>query len=319
MQALRSMALVVLVRSVASFTSSLYAAKSLLAFSSSSPTKYYLESRSSSTSSRWPHRMMSKTAGSLEVVQFPCLGDNYGYLIHDSTTGRTAAVDTPCAVTYKRELEKRGWKLTHILNTHHHSDHVGGNMELKTEGVQVFGPAADGNIPGIDVRLADNDTFSFGGANAVVMDVGGHTRGHIAYYFPEEKSAFVGDSLFALGCGRMFEGTPQQFWTSLQRLRNLPDDTIIYCAHEYTESNARFAMSVEPNNFNLVQRVEEIVAKRARGEPTVPSLMGEEKATNPFLRGDISPEIRKNAGASVDDDGAAIFHKLRLRKDNFRG
>ena len=150
-------------------------------------------------------------------------------------------------------------------------------------------------------------------------DVGGHTRGHIAYYFPEEKSAFVGDSLFALGCGRMFEGTPQQFWKSLQRLRNLPDDTTIYCAHEYTESNARFAMSVEPNNSNLVQRVEEIKAKRSRGEPTVPSLMGEEKATNPFLRGDVSSEIRNNVGASVDDDGAAIFHKLRLRKDNFRG
>jgi len=150
-------------------------------------------------------------------------------------------------------------------------------------------------------------------------DVGGHTRGHIAYYFPEEKSAFVGDSLFALGCGRMFEGTPQQFWTSLQRLRNLPDDTSIYCAHEYTESNARFAMSVEPSNSNLVRRVEEIKAKRARGEPTVPSLLGEEKATNPFLRGDISSEIRKNVGASEGEDGAAIFAKLRLRKDNFRG
>ena len=180
------------------------------------------------------------------------------YLIHDSTTGQTAAVDTPCAASYKRELERRGWTLTHILNTHHHSDHVGGNMELKTEGVQVYGPAAE-KIPGMDVALKDSDTVSFAGTNAVVMgeswlnlwsekahfrlwtpclplqfthlptttDVGGHTLGHIAYYFPTEKIVFVGDSLFALGCGRMFEGTPQQYWTTLQSLRNLPDDTVI--------------------------------------------------------------------------------------------
>jgi len=191
-------------------------------------------------------------------------------------------------------------------------------MELKTEGVQVYGPASE-KIPGMDVALKDKDTVSFAGENAVVMDVGGHTLGHIAYYFPTQKTAFVGDSLFALGCGRMFEGTPQQYWTTLQSLRNLPDDTVIYCAHEYTESNARFAMSVEPGNPYLVKRVEEIQVKRARGEPTVPSLMGEEKATNPFLRGDVSSEIRKNVGASEGDDGATIFHKIRLGKDRFRG
>jgi len=151
------------------------------------------------------------------------------------------------------------------------------------------------------------------------MDVGGHTLGHIAYHFPEEKTAFVGDSLFSLGCGRMFEGTPEQFWATLQRLRDLPDDTTIYCAHEYTESNARFAMSVEPGNPELVRRTEEIMAKRARGEPTVPSLMGEEKATNPFLRGDVSEEIRKSVGASDQEDGASIFYKIRLGKDSFRG
>ncbi|KAL7543678.1 hypothetical protein ACHAXR_012993 [Thalassiosira sp. AJA248-18] len=263
--------------------------------------------------------MMSSSAGSLEVAQFPCLSDNYGYLIHDPRTGQTAAVDTPCATTYKNELAKRGWTLTHILNTHHHGDHVGGNRELKTEGVKIYGPAADGDIPGMDVPLKDSDTLSFGGANAEVMDVGGHTVGHIAYCFPEEKTAFVGDSLFALGCGKMFEGTPTQFWASLQRLRNLPDDTTIYCAHEYTEMNARFAMSVEPGNPDLVKRTEDIKAKRARGKPTVPSLMGEEKMTNPFLRGDVSAEIRKNVGASDGDDGATIFHKIRLGKDNFRG
>ena len=191
-------------------------------------------------------------------------------------------------------------------------------MELKAEGVQVYGPATE-NIPGMDIALKDSDTVSFGSTNAIIMDVGGHTRGHIAYYFPKEKSAFVGDSLFSLGCGKMFEGTPQQFWTSLQSLRNLPDDTIVYCAHEYTESNARFAMSVEPGNPDLIKRVEEIKAKRARGEPTVPSLIGEEKATNPFLRGDISAEIRRNVGATDSEDGATIFHKIRLGKDKFRG
>jgi len=262
---------------------------------------------------------MSKSAGSLEVAQFPCLDDNYGYLIHDPKTGETAALDTPCASTYARELERRGWKLTHILCTHHHGDHVGGNRKLKTEGVKVYGPAADGRIPCMDVPLQGGDKFSFGGADAVVMDVGGHTLGHIAYHFPEEKTAFVGDSLFSLGCGRMFEGTPEQYWATLRRLRDLPGDTTIYCAHEYTESNARFAMSVEPNNPELVRRTEEIMAKRACGKPTVPSLMGEEKATNPFLRGDVSEEIRKNVGASDGEDGASIFYKIRLGKDRFRG
>lgn len=244
---------------------------------------------------------------------------HYSYLIHDATTGQTAAIDTPDATAYKQELEKRGWTLTHILNTHHHADHVGGNSELKTEGVKVYGPASDGNIPGMDNPLSDSDTLSFGGAEARVIDVGGHTIGHIAFYFPEEKTAFVGDSLFSLGCGRMFEGTAPQFWSSLKRLRDLPDDTIIYCAHEYTESNARFAMSVEPGNELLVKRVEEIKAKRSRGEPTVPSLLGEEKLTNPFLRGDQSDEIRKNVGATSDDDDATIFLKIRQGKDNFRG
>ena len=150
-------------------------------------------------------------------------------------------------------------------------------------------------------------------------DVGGHTIGHIAFHFPSEKTAFVGDSLFAMGCGRMFEGTPQQFWSSLQRLRNLPDDTALYCAHEYTESNAKYAMSVEPGNANLVKRVNEIKAKRARGEPTVPSNMSEEKLTNPFLRGDVSDEIRKNVGAFNSDDGAKVFALIRQGKDNFRG
>jgi len=259
------------------------------------------------------------SSAAFEVAQIPCLGDNYGYLIHDPKTGQTAAVDTPCAASYKKELAKRGWRLTHILNTHHHYDHVGGNTELKTEGVTVYGPAADGDIPGMDVPLKEGDTVSFGGTDATVMDVGGPTRGHIAFYIPREKTAFVGDSLFALGCGKMFEGTPAQFWASLLRLRELPDDTLVYCAHEYTESNARFALSVEPGNPALVARAREIRERRARGEPTVPSLMGEEKRTNPFLRGDVSAEIREKVGAGDDETGEAIFHKIRLGKDNFRG
>lgn len=190
---------------------------------------------------------------------------------------------------------------------------------MKTDDVKVYGPANDGNIPGMDNPLNDSDILSFGGAEARVIDVGGHTRGHIAYYFSQEKTAFVGDSLFALGCGRMFEGTAPQFWSSLKRLRDLPDDTTIYCAHEYTESNARYAMSVEPGNELLVKRVEEIKAKRSRGEPTVPSLLGEEKLTNPFLRGDFSDEIKQNVGATSSDDDATIFLKIRQGKDNFRG
>ena len=192
----------------------------------------------------------------------------------------------------------------------------GGNMELKKDGVQVFGPAEE-NIPCMDNALRASDEITFGGAKAEVIDVGGHTLGHIAYYFPMEKTAFVGDSIFSLGCGRMFEGNPKQFWSSLQRLRDLPDDTTIYCAHEYTEANARFALSVEPGNVELVKRVEEIKAKRALKEPTVPSLIGEEKATNPFLRGDVSAEIRKNVGATIEEDGSSIFHKIRKAKDNF--
>lgn len=228
-------------------------------------------------------------------------------------------MDTPCAKSYESELAKRGWTLTHILNTHHHWDHTGGNAELKSDGVKVYGPAKDGGeIPRLDVPLKHEDKVSFGGDEADVIDVGGHTVGHIAFHFPNQKKAFVGDSLFALGCGRMFEGTPEQFWESLQRLRALPDDTEIFCAHEYTASNAKYAMSVEPNNPKLAARVKEITDKRSRGEPTVPSLLAEEKETNPFLRGDISEEIQKNVGASTGEDGASIFFKVRKGKDNFR-
>lgn len=168
-------------------------------------------------------------ASTLTVAQIPCLDDNYGYLIHDEATGATAAVDTPEASAYQAELKKRGWKLTHILNTHHHHDHTGGNVALKTNGVTVIGPADEKpKIPGIDIAVKQGDEVEFGSTKATVMDVGGHTLGHIAFYFPEAKRVFVGDSLFALGCGKMFEGTPAQFWKSLQALRELPDETMVY-------------------------------------------------------------------------------------------
>mmetsp|Transcript_7643 Transcript_7643/g.9739 ORF Transcript_7643/g.9739 Transcript_7643/m.9739 type:complete len:268 (-) Transcript_7643:113-916(-) len=251
------------------------------------------------------------------VAQLPCLDDNYGYLIHDPKTGDTAAVDTPDASVYEKELTNRGWKLSHIFNTHHHWDHTGGNLELKKDGVKIYGPSE--NIPGCDVPLNGGDVIDFGNKQATIIDVGGHTKGHIAYHFPTEHTVFVGDSLFALGCGKMFEGTPSQFWASLKRLRELPDETIVYCAHEYTQSNAKFAMSVESGNPKLVARAEEIYAKRQRGERTVPSLMGVEKETNPFLRGDISEEIRKNVGAVDGDTDDVIFGKVRKAKDTFRG
>jgi hydroxyacylglutathione hydrolase len=262
---------------------------------------------------------MTAETSTFTLAQFPCLQDNYGFLLHDPTTGETAAIDTPDAKPYKEELEKRGWKLTHIFNTHHHHDHTGGNLELKEAGgVTIYGPINEKDkIRGIDKTVDAGDTVQFGPFKAIVMDVGGHTKGHIAFYFPDQKCVFVGDSLFALGCGKMFEGTASQFWKSLKGLRDLPDDTVVYCAHEYTASNAKFALSVEPNNQDLVDRVAIVKAKRARGEPTVPTILGEEKKANPFLRVDFSEEIRKIIGVTETDSDAEAFGKLRKAKDNF--
>lgn len=261
-----------------------------------------------------------KPKSTFGIAQFPCLSDNYGFLLHDPETGETAAIDVPCGRTYRSVLDERGWKLTQIFNTHHHNDHTGGNMELKGayDGVTIHGPEAE-RIPGIDVKLNGGDDVEFGNGKfkAKVIDVGGHTKGHIAYYFPEQSCVFVGDSLFSLGCGRMFEGTPSQFWASLLRLRQLPPETTVYCAHEYTQANAKFAMSVEPNNSKLAQRVEIIKAKRSRGDSTVPVILSEELETNPFLRVDTSEEIRANIGVQNGDTDAQAFGKLRKAKDNF--
>jgi hydroxyacylglutathione hydrolase len=253
----------------------------------------------------------------LIVHQFPCLSDNYGYLLHDPETGATAAIDTPEVAPILNALEEKGWTLTHILNTHHHFDHAGGNLELKEKtGCTIIGPKGEAQrIPGIDTALGDGDTCPFGSREAKVLEVGGHTLGHIAYYFPQDGIAFVGDALFALGCGRIFEGTAEQMWTSLQKLMGLPDDTVVYCAHEYTQANARFAATIEPANKALQERIREIDAKRAEGKPTVPTTIGLEKATNPFLR-PMSEDVQKTlnlVGAPLVD----VFAETRARKDSF--
>ena len=253
----------------------------------------------------------------LQVYQFPCRSDNYGFLAHDPTLNVTASIDTPEEGPINTALEEKGWRLTHILNTHHHGDHTGANIALKERwGCTIVGAANDAErIPGIDVRMADGDKYQFGSLIADVFEVPGHTTGHIAYYFSSDDIAFVGDTLFALGCGRLFEGTPEMMWNSLQKLMALPDETIVYCAHEYTQSNAQFALSVEPGNAELVARSREIDALRAEGKPTVPTTIGLERATNPFLR-PMSENLQETVGLS-GADLVSVFTETRLRKDNF--
>ncbi len=253
---------------------------------------------------------------SLEIVRIPVLSDNYVWLMREPQSGAVGVVDPAVAGPVLAEAEKRRWKITHILNTHHHGDHVGGNMEIKqATGCTIVGPRRDrARIPGIEVEVDDGDRYRFG--EAEVFFIPGHTSGHIAYAFREQRALFCGDTIFALGCGKMFEGTPQQFWTSLSRLRALPDDMRVYCAHEYTQSNARFAVTVETDNQQLMARRASVDTARARGEATVPSLLGEEKQTNPFLRADL-PGVQKAVGM-VGKDPALVFAEVRHRKDVFR-
>ncbi len=253
----------------------------------------------------------------LDIRQIPVLDDNYVYLIRDADTGNVGVVDPAVVQPVLDEAAKLGWKITHILNTHHHGDHVGGNRKIKAAtGCTIVGPRADAaRIPGIDVQVGSGDVYAFGSAKANVYDVPGHTKGHIAFHFPKSDALFCGDTLFALGCGRMFEGTPEQFWSSLSILKGLPDTTRVYCAHEYTQANAKFALSVDGANPALTKRSLEIDEMRSRNEPTVPSLLGEEKATNPFLRADdpVLAEAVGKAGANPVD----VFAEIRTRKDNF--
>ncbi len=248
---------------------------------------------------------------------FPCLEDNYGYLVHDNDSNFTACIDTPEVEPILRALDQTGWKLSHLLNTHHHFDHAGGNLEIKEKtDCVIIGARKDADrIPGIDIQMGDRDTYLFGKHEMSILETPGHTSGHVSYYFADSGIAFVGDTLFSLGCGRLFEGTAEQMWESLQKLLELPDETQIYCAHEYTQSNARFALTVEPDNEELRTRNQEIKNLRSKGKPTIPTTLGLEKRTNPFLRPD-SHHLRETVGLK-DASDVEVFAEVRTRKDQF--
>ncbi len=239
----------------------------------------------------------------LEIITTPCLADNYAFLLRDQATGKVALVDAPESYPIQKALQDKGWKLDMVLLTHHHYDHVDGLPELLAEHhPQVIGAKADASrLPQLDLALNEGDTFMLGETEGHIIDVSGHTIGHIAFHFPTVNAVFTADSLMALGCGRLFEGTPEMMWASLSKLAALPDDTIVYSGHEYTASNAKFALTIEPDNAALQARAADITAKRAKGIPTVPSTLAEELATNPFLR-------------AAD---AEAFAAIRKQKDNF--
>lgn len=250
-----------------------------------------------------------------ETRLFACLTDNYGALVHDMTTGATAAIDAPEAAPVEAALAAAGWTLTDILVTHHHGDHTGGVAELKRRhSCRVVAPRGEAaKIPAVDVAVGEGDEVAVGALAAQVIETPGHTLGQINYFFPAAKLLFAGDTLFSIGCGRVIEGTPDMMWQSLLKLRALPDDTRLYCGHEYTEANIRFAMSVEPDNPALVARAAEVRRQRASGAPTIPSLMGEEKRANVFLRADDAA-----VAAAVGLPGAPaaqVFAELRARKN----
>jgi hydroxyacylglutathione hydrolase len=250
----------------------------------------------------------------LEVHMFPCLSDNYGILIRDRATGDAATVDTPDAAAILEQVARLGWRLTTILNTHWHPDHAGGNQAIQqATGAQIVGPSEVTRIAPLDRAVVEGDEVMLGKTRLTVIDTQGHTNGHVSFHSAEDNIVFVGDTLFALGCGRLFEGTPEAMWTSLARLTALPDDTLVYCAHEYTASNARFALSVDKDP-KVATRCAEVFALRERGEPTVPTTIGAEKAGNPFLR---APQIAAALGPFNTD--AEAFALVRTAKDNYRG
>ncbi|MEP1538604.1 MAG: hydroxyacylglutathione hydrolase [Paracoccaceae bacterium] len=253
----------------------------------------------------------------LVIETIPCLSDNYAFLAHDSETGATALVDAPEAGPILDVLDHKGWSLSHVLLTHHHWDHVDGLVGiLAKHKATVIGAASDqSRLPPLDVALSEGDSFDVGSESGVVIDVSGHTIGHIAFHFPESRVVFTADSLMALGCGRVFEGTKPQMWNSLKKLAALPSDTVVCSGHEYTEANARFALSVDPDNVELQNRIQTIAQKRAAGQATVPSLLSEELVTNPFLRA-ADPVFQANLGMSGADP-TDVFTEIRTRKDNF--
>jgi hydroxyacylglutathione hydrolase len=252
---------------------------------------------------------------SAQTQLFLCLKDNFGVLLHDPGQGATAAIDAPEAAPVEAALKATGWRLTDILVTHHHADHTGGIAELKARHrCRVVAPQGEAaRIPLVDETVRENDKVRVGALEGRVLETPGHTAGHISYFFPADKLAFVGDTLFSIGCGRVIEGTPEMMWQSLLKLRRLPDDTRIYCGHEYTQANIRFARTIESANAVLAARAQEADKLVAAGKPTIPSTIGEEKAANPFLRADL-PEVAKSVGLA----GAPawkVFAEIRERKN----
>ena len=253
----------------------------------------------------------------LDFVTIPCLADNYAYLIHDSDTGQTAVVDVPEVGPILAALSAHQWRLTHILITHHHDDHIQGVDALRNQtGAMVLGAAADAHrLPRLDLALDEHTTFSLGRETVRVIDVPGHTIGHIAYHFPDSRLLFTADSLMAGGCGRLFEGSARQMHASLQKLAQLPPDTVVCSGHEYTASNLRFAQTLEPDNPRLISRMADVADKRAKGIATVPVRLAEELATNPYLRAHL-PALKTAVGLP-DADDVTVFAEIRARKDKF--
>jgi hydroxyacylglutathione hydrolase len=253
----------------------------------------------------------------LQIATVLCLSDNYAYLAHDAATGATAVIDVPEAAPILNALASRQWHASHILITHHHDDHIQGVKVLAAAtGARVIGAAADAHrLPALDETVSDGDTVRVGMSAGVVMEVPGHTVGHIAFYFADSGVVFTADSLMACGCGRLFEGTPAQMWNSLSRLAALPPDTLVCSGHEYTQSNIRFALTIEPDNAALKARAEAVSVARAKGLPTVPVRLSEELATNPFLRAGL-PSVKAAVGMPGAADGN-VFAEIRTRKDRF--
>jgi hydroxyacylglutathione hydrolase len=252
-----------------------------------------------------------------ETRLFLCRSDNYGVLLHDPQSGATAAIDAPEAAPIEAALKETGWKLTDILVTHHHADHTDGIEALKAKyKCRVVAPAAEAaKIPAVDETVREGDTVKVGNLSANVIETPGHTLGHIAYWFHADKLAFVGDTLFSIGCGRVIEGTPPQMWQSLLKLRDLPDDTEIYCGHEYTVANVKFALTIEPDNTVLQARDAEAREQIAEKQPTIPTTLGDEKLANPFLRAD-RPEVAADIGMAGKPP-AEVFTEIRARKNKF--
>lgn len=251
----------------------------------------------------------------LELVTVPCLSDNYAFLLHDAASGQTALVDAPEVAPIQAALAERGWTLSDILITHHHGDHIDGVADLRA-GTRVIGAAADAHrLPPLDLAVSEGDVVEVCGVATEVLDVSGHTIGHVAYHMPSEALLFTADSLMALGCGRLFEGSPAQMWESLLKLRALPGETTVCSGHEYTETNARFAATLEEDNPKLNSRIRDIAAARKRGQATVPSKLALECATNPFLRAD-DPALKAAIGMEGAPD-VDTFAEIRSRKDRF--